>query len=413
MCGLFGAYGPNLSPDDIEVVKWLGILTKQRGKDSTGIVTVHREPSKLKAKIYRDTSESSEFFGKQKTKELLGSNPFIVAGHCRWATHGSVRISNAHPFSVGHYIGMQNGVMGHLFEKGVDKTDTEILYEHINKLGFEKGLMKGLKDGWGDAALVFINKSNGTLNFFRDDVKPLFMAVDPKGTKFWASQKDYLEFVEKQRKKAFKEIFSLKPYTLNSISMKTLKVDITEIEKPQRVVYKYNGPMYGRSSESKKDDHVDMNACYPASSRITSDTSMFNDKVVSAVGDGCYKRKIIKVRSAEEISPRSQVVGPSTIGPSSRRGGLYNFYQNKRLGIVEASRLTMGTGCGCDFCGKRPRSLLAKLYFFDEKGYLCEDCHGDKKLIDTMYSGNLFWRGGVVSSEGYYIESTKDKDIPF
>ena len=52
------------------------------------------------------------------------SEPCII--HLRWATHGSVKISNCHPFKKGHVVFAHNGVLS--IEPLKDKTDSETAF---------------------------------------------------------------------------------------------------------------------------------------------------------------------------------------------------------------------------------------------------------------------------------------------
>lgn len=91
--------------------------------------------------------------------------------HFRWATHGSVKLSNCHPF-VGYASGKEyyfahNGVLP-IPSKG-DKTDSEICFREkvlpaIRRFGFE-GAKKHI-DQWRSGSRFAIMMPNGEVELF-------------------------------------------------------------------------------------------------------------------------------------------------------------------------------------------------------------------------------------------------------
>ena len=62
-----------------------------------------------------------------KIKTVKTSEPCII--HFRWATHGSVRIGNCHPFAKGDVKFAHNGVLP--IKSKNDKTDSELAFLNI------------------------------------------------------------------------------------------------------------------------------------------------------------------------------------------------------------------------------------------------------------------------------------------
>lgn len=75
-------------------------------------------------KVYHSLSYVN--FAKQ-IKSVKKSEPCII--HFRWATHGSVRLGNCHPFVKGDVKFAHNGVLP--FESKHDRTDSEIAFVNI------------------------------------------------------------------------------------------------------------------------------------------------------------------------------------------------------------------------------------------------------------------------------------------
>lgn len=75
-------------------------------------------------KTYHSLSYS-QFMG--RLKGVKKSEPCII--HFRWATHGSVKLANCHPFKKGDVTFAHNGVLD-IASKN-DKTDSEIAFVNI------------------------------------------------------------------------------------------------------------------------------------------------------------------------------------------------------------------------------------------------------------------------------------------
>jgi len=126
MCGIFGYIGnkQNASQTILEGLKFL----EYRGYDSWGIAVKKG-----------NTLASEKHVGKigDKTTNLPKST--VGIGHTRWATHGGVTVTNAHPHldCTGQIAVLQNGIIENfqqlkdeLLQKGhkfVSQTDTEVI----------------------------------------------------------------------------------------------------------------------------------------------------------------------------------------------------------------------------------------------------------------------------------------------
>lgn len=417
MCGLFGAAGPSLSKKDQEAVKVLGNLSVVRGRDSTGLATCFRPTSMrnggFKFKVHKALQEAPVFMGSKPIEKIMADSPFAISGHVRFATHGTVKLSNAHPFTCGHYIGMHNGVIGSLFDRENDRTDSEVLFREMMKSGVEPGIKYGLKNG-GDMALVFFNKSNGSLNYYRNNGRPLFIGVEEKKKKFfWASEKDFLEFLQKHNLERFSQIYSVAPFMLHTINLKNMKIDTQEIKGETRVYYSRRDyswdPAYSRTSVPV----VTPVGSKPA--RKDADDSYTG----CGIGLGCYSRKIEEVKSIG--SRPAVVVGPlkpreySAPEVSKSKATYFRGFANELLDVGKAAQLVIGKDAHCDCCGHHHTTLATKVWWFSKKTYLCDECHSDEAVMELAYDGYKFYSGMLVDQDNFpKIKAHQlEEDVPF
>ena len=186
MCGIIGYIGDNGALDiGMKGLKRL----EYRGYDSAGLaISNGKEVSCIK--VVGKVEELEKIVG---DKDLVGSSIIL---HSRWATHGGITESNAHPHAdcKGNIFVVHNGIienykqireklklMGHKF---VSETDTEVLphlIEHFYNGNLEEAVIKALKYIKGTYGLVVMAKYNPDRIVVARMFSPLVISVNEHG----------------------------------------------------------------------------------------------------------------------------------------------------------------------------------------------------------------------------------------
>lgn len=187
MCGLAGMAG-DLNHQLKEAFKDLLIVTQFRGRDSTGVFAVRNDNTydHLKGLGTPELLLDRKAFDAR----VLTGIPKVIAGHCRSKTVGDNTVENAHPYDFDNLIGMHNGTLrsahkldGHDYRR----TDSFSLYSDMSKNGLSDTMTRVDPDG--AYALVWWDAQDNTLNFLRNDQRPLWFAwTKNKRAIVWASE---------------------------------------------------------------------------------------------------------------------------------------------------------------------------------------------------------------------------------
>ena len=184
MCGIVGYNGKDKNALHV-LIDGLRAL-EYRGYDSAGIAYKNN-----KINIIKSVGKIDEL--EKKVDYNIKSN--IGIGHTRWATHGSVNITNCHPHNVGDITIVHNGIIENFNSlkeelenknyKFNTKTDTEVACALIDLFynetkDIKKALVKFMDKVEGSYALGVIVKGDDNIYSVRKD-SPLIVAKGDNG----------------------------------------------------------------------------------------------------------------------------------------------------------------------------------------------------------------------------------------
>lgn len=191
MCGNVGVAG-KLAHHHENVFRRLLLYDVFRGADSTGVAAV-RGTTPYDMHLLKKASNPLDLMEHGQFKTVVsGHNSSCFIGHNRLATKGKINNINAHPFQFGHIVGCHNGTIeqpawAKLEEKLGEKFDVDsaAIIKGIEVLGIEETI----KTIWGAWALVWYNQQENTINFLKNDKRPLHICFEKtKDVLYWSSE---------------------------------------------------------------------------------------------------------------------------------------------------------------------------------------------------------------------------------
>jgi hypothetical protein len=198
MCGLQGVMSKPLLQSDINVFQDLMVLGILRGWQGAGVAAIPQDKEAQHVSVLRSTSNGANFVLSDGFHKMIDKPKIALLGHTRLPTKGAATdIKNVHPHRVKHIIMTHNGTMHDVAEKPIPEgaSDSAMLAESIAEIG----LPDTVKTSRGAMALVYVDDKAKTINFFRNDERPLYLAysngTNNSHTIYWSSNADFLDLI--------------------------------------------------------------------------------------------------------------------------------------------------------------------------------------------------------------------------
>ena len=172
MCGIIGIINPTGQhiPGIGKLIPDMLAVGSIRGQHASGIMKIENG----KCSWIKDAVSGWKFIQRKDFDKFMvgiGHVPFVV-GHNRWATRGEITIKNAHPFECAHICLVHNGTVAQvseLYDKSLD-VDSHMIAKNIA----EKGIESTKNNLWGAFSLVWYDSNRKTLNFLRNQERPMW-----------------------------------------------------------------------------------------------------------------------------------------------------------------------------------------------------------------------------------------------
>lgn len=228
MCGLFGMIGPDIKLADLGLVQTLAYLSGLRGLDGTGVCQGAVTRRRVEHRVTKSSMNSVNFLDYHVYCRNKGSDSSILnsvgdnfmLGHTRYATKGFISDENAHPFEFPSLVGMHNGTLLDTAFQSTTKTDSELMFETMDKEGVAVVLRDlNPKSAW---AIAILNKDSGDITIGRNDKRPLFFASNKDRKVFYyASEIRFLMFAAGRHNVELSTVYEATPDHLYTFSPRT------------------------------------------------------------------------------------------------------------------------------------------------------------------------------------------------
>lgn len=207
MCGIVGMMGTGFAASDRKVFSEMLYLDALRGMDGTGVAIIDLDHN---ARILKKAMQASDFLDLSQYTRIMNTpigNIRMMLGHNRAATSGGISNETSHPFTAGPITLVHNGSLRRqelLPDHRTFAVDSENIAHSINVQGIEE-TVKNLN---GSFSLVWHNSDDRTINFIRNNERPMFIGKIEKANRWvfgselgmleWACERNHihLESVE-------------------------------------------------------------------------------------------------------------------------------------------------------------------------------------------------------------------------
>ena len=229
--------------DIINFFKQALLVDSIRGMDSTGVAAVD---IKGKLSIKKQACVSANFITQKNVESFITDHEnVLLCGHNRAATKGSIDNKSAHPFRHGDITMFHNGTLWDWKDLEGDRKfdiDSEAIAYSLSI----NGVIKTLEKVDGAYALVWYDEKRDSLNFARNEDRPLHIATIKNSTSMlYASEKGMIEWLAARNNIELEEI---KPLSVGKHLEIPLDLDKEIVVQDFKVMEDYDWTKYTSSS---------------------------------------------------------------------------------------------------------------------------------------------------------------------
>lgn len=303
MCGLVGIATQDFQKGDITAFENMLYLDTIRGWDSTGVGMISKPNSRKKVDhifTHKRAITGMEFLA-TRVWEAMSKTAFIdgrvLFGHNRAATKGAVCDMNAHPFTHDNITLMHNGSLGYWRNIGGIPcnfdVDSEAICYALSKCTTYADASAVISDIQGAFALVWHDTDDDTINFVRNEERPLWYAnVETYQGKnrgiIWASEEEFITIAARKGGINISEPTKVPVGQWVSISVETLRVVAStevEVHVPKKYqAYTVSKGKTGQSTETQTSGQKKTGASGAATGQASTGTSKPAGKNVNVAG---------------------------------------------------------------------------------------------------------------------------------
>lgn len=175
MCGLVAVISKSkygMSTKDLDTFELMLFLDTLRGEDSTGVFLVDNIGNVM---IAKEASDAPKFLQSDEWRQMRAAairNGFVIVGHNRKATRGSITDENAHPFWVEDKLVLVHN--GSMYGSHKHLADTEVDSHAIaHTIAESDSVEAALQKIDAAYALMWYNVKEKSFNIIRNTQRPL------------------------------------------------------------------------------------------------------------------------------------------------------------------------------------------------------------------------------------------------